>query len=562
MKRKLLTVFLSLIAALCLCFGLVACDSGNSDSGNHNTENNVETDLWTVERLYAEAQAKGFEGSLDDLIALFKGEKGDDGQDGIGVKSVNIDENGHLKVTLTNDTVLDAGKVTADGTADEGTEGLQYQKVKGEDGEYTLAVVGLGTAWDTDIVIPSTYRGLKVTAIGNRAFDATMDARNANLTSVEIPGSVTSIGDRTFAYCSELESVTIGSGVTTFGEAVFSGCYRLTSVTIPDSVTSIGGSAFYDCNQLTGVYITNLSAWCRIDFGGYYANPLSCAHHLYVDNVELKELTIPDEITKIKPYTFTGCSGLERVTIGSGVTSIGQSAFSGCSSLASIVIPDGVTEIGTYAFNGCGLQNVTIGSGVTEIGYGAFSGCSSLASITIPDSVTSIERAAFEYCSGLQSVTIGSGVTSIGEEVFYQCSGLMSITIPDSVTEIGMYAFYGCSGLTSIDIPDSVTTIGNSAFLGCSGLTSVIWNAENCTTAGSSSYPIFKECTSLKTVTFGENVKTIPAYAFYGCDNLQNVIFADPNNWYYHNTLMQGLSNPAAAAQLLRQNTSAWEKRG
>ena len=103
MKKKLLTVFLTLIAALCLCFGLVGC---NGESGKD----------------------------------------GKDGKDGNGIKSVEVDENGDLKVTLDDGTVLNAGKVTADEPTEEGTEGLQYQKVKGENGEYTAAVVGLGTA--------------------------------------------------------------------------------------------------------------------------------------------------------------------------------------------------------------------------------------------------------------------------------------------------------------------------------------------------------------------------------------------------------------------------------
>ena len=89
------------------------------------------------------------------------------------------------------------------------TEGLQFQEIKGENGEYTAAVVVLGTAWDTDIVIPSSYRGLKVTAIGNNAFNASMDARNANLTSITIPDSVNSIENSAFSSCISLESITI-----------------------------------------------------------------------------------------------------------------------------------------------------------------------------------------------------------------------------------------------------------------------------------------------------------------------------------------------------------------
>ncbi len=87
------------------------------------------------------------------------------------------------------------------------------------------------------------------------------------------------------------------------------------------------------------------------------------------------------------------------------VTSIGSYAFSGCSGLTSIEIPNGVTSIGDWAFRGCrGLESVTIGSGVTTIGDRAFDSCSGLTSIEFPDSVTSIGYAAFGGCSSLETV--------------------------------------------------------------------------------------------------------------------------------------------------------------
>ena len=118
-------------------------------------------------------------------------------------------------------------------------------------------------------------------------------------------------------------------------------------------------------------------------------------------------------------------------------------------------------------------------------------------------------------------------VTSIGYYAFRGCSGLTSIEIPNSVTSIGGGAFQNCSGLTSVEIPNSVTSIGDWAFSDCKELTSIEFNAENCTTMGSSSYPVFENCTALSIVTIGENVKTIPSYAFYGCSGLTSVVIPD-----------------------------------
>ena len=131
------------------------------------------------------------------------------------------------------------------------------------------------------------------------------------------------------------------------------------------------------------------------------------------------------------------------------------------------------------------------------------------------------------YDKTITEVVIPDYVTSIGKYAFSDCSGFASITIPDSVTSIGIGAFENCSGLTSIVILDSVTSIGDSAFENCSGLTSVIWNAENCTKAGSSYNPIFGNSNNLTAVTIGDNVKTIPSYAFYNCSGLTSIDIPD-----------------------------------
>ena len=138
------------------------------------------------------------------------------------------------------------------------------------------------------------------------------------------------MGSLVFESCTKLSSVTIGGNVKNIPSYAFYGCTGLTSVTIPNSVTSIGGSAFSGCSGLTSVNISDLEAWCKIDFDGYDANPLYYAKKLYLNGELLTGLIIPDSIKEIKNCAFYGCTGLTSITIPNSVTSIGSGAFYYC----------------------------------------------------------------------------------------------------------------------------------------------------------------------------------------------------------------------------------------
>ena len=271
-------------------------------------------------------------------------------------------------------------------------------------------------------VKPYTFCGFKdliqvvlpesVTAIGEDAF-----GRCRSLTSVTFAenSKLTTIGDNAFSSCTSLTGITIPDGVTTIGEYAFSNCSSLTNITIPASVTSIGSNAFDRCKKLAEVSITDLDAWCRINFAAVgWANPMAYkavlgrngrARTIYLSGQKVVSVTVPEGITEVKAYTFCGFKDLIQVTIPESVTSIGECAFSNCSSLTNITIPASVTSIDAGAFWDCTtLTNIAIPEGVTCIGESAFMDCSTLTGITIPASVTSIGDYAFLRCSSLTDV--------------------------------------------------------------------------------------------------------------------------------------------------------------
>ena len=291
----------------------------------------------------------------------------------------------------------------------------------------------------TDLTLPEN-----LTVVGRYAFYGTpWYAEQYN----KAPEGLFYIGSILFGYKGDKPTgeLVIKEGTTCIGFEAFKRCNGLTSVTIPSSVNYVDYGAFEDCTGLQAVHITDLVAWCGIAFQdeavGSSSNPLSKAHHLYLNGEEVTDLVIPE-----------------------GVNSIGDYAFDYCTALTSVTIPDGVTTIGTKAFRGCeSLKNVIIPSSITTIGGNAFIWCFNLEAVHISDlaawcgisfywTANPLYYGAHLFLNGneVTDLVIPEGVASIGDGAFRGCSSLISVTIPNSINNIGEYAFSGCRGLTNV----------------------------------------------------------------------------------------------------------------
>lgn len=248
-----------------------------------------------------------------------------------------------------------------------------------------------------------------------------------------------------------MKSVEIPDSVTDIGDYAFDECTGLDSVTIPGS-TVIGYNIFCGCDDLNTIrYGVTFLQWCAMDNNRLGEN---AKHILLSDGIDVKaqEVIIPDGVTSIGAYAFYECTEMTSVKIPNSVESIERDAFYNCSSLTTVVIPDSVTSIGTNAFSECyELTSVEIPSSVESISPAAFCGCIKLASVEIPDSVKCIDNAVFSGCIGLTSVTIPVSVTYIEGDAFEDCDKLETVQYGGTKEDWEKIKFYESEGIASLN---------------------------------------------------------------------------------------------------------------
>ncbi len=296
-----------------------------------------------------------------------------------------------------------------------GEEGNGLVFEENEDGSYT--VTGIGYYADSHVVIPSEYKKKPVTGIADGAFESCQ-----SMESVELPETLTYLGSHAFGSCNNLTEITVPSGVKSIGHYAFQNCKKLERVTLQEGVESIGDSAFrmsgvkeivipstlvkieedaFDYCVVENVWISDLTAWCQISFENQYAQPMS-ASKLYLNNVQITELTIPAEITELSPYVFCG-GDIDRVALHDGVESIGAYAFYNCG-LKTLFLPDSIMEIGKYAFACNAFENAVIPSDMTALADGVFQNCENLTSVTLPKGLVRLEPFVFLNCAKLTEI--------------------------------------------------------------------------------------------------------------------------------------------------------------
>lgn len=439
----------------------------------------------------------------------------------------------------------------------------------------------------TSIVLPSSVK-----SIGDKAFDSCFA-----LTTVNIPDGVRKIGDYTFGYCHKLTSVRLPDSVTEIGNCAFFDCASLVSVNIPAGVTEIKDGTFQHCTEL--VYITGGEGLVKVaDNATVNCPKIALTEH---GNIKYRFFTPVEPVNKDITYAI----------FKKGTTAIPARFFENCANLLSVYIPADVETIGDYAFYNVNVlirvfderaqreggawkivaengsmkyyldMSYTLSGTSTKFGYlfnGAVldeSGLVYLPSegkivgyagkggqLTIParlsdTEITSIAPYAFCANTALTKITVERGIGNIGEYAFASCTSLEEVVLNGgTVLDIG--AFYGCTALEKVDASNgALTHIRPYAFGACEKLSDV----ELSPTLLVINEYAFYGCAAVKEITIPDSVQIIQANAFYGL-TLTSVSF-EKSAWYVANQagdtrIEVDCSAPDEAAEMLCGEYAAW----
>ena len=328
---------------------------------------------------------------------------------------------------------------------------------------------------------------------------------------MNIPASLTNIGDWVFDACTALTQINVASGntaycsengilfnkdkttlicypagkpetdytipssVTVIGVNAFSDCTTLTSITLPASVTTLEKFAFFNCFRLTKIMVLATTPPTVAHLDAFYS--VNSDIPVYVPASSLaayQAAAVWKEFTNLQAI-LTGRFTVDNLTYQHQETDPGTVELTNCGNLSgsALDIPatvtyDGneytVTSISNGALRDLSLTTITIPHSVNSISGYVFSKCSALTQINV-------DAANTVYCSenGIlfnkdkttlicypagkpeTDYTVPDGVTTIGENAFAYAI-FTQITLPESLTAIEYYAFYDCTALTQMTV--------------------------------------------------------------------------------------------------------------
>lgn len=301
-------------------------------------------------------------------------------------------------------------------------------------------------------------------------------------------------------YTADYNHVVLPSYVVGIGEEAFDDCDDLLSIVIPNSVTSIAFGAFKNCDSLKKLELPflgeSLAATENVHLGYIFGADHSSKNSYYVPK-SLTELKV-NQISEVPSYAFSDCSSLKNIIIPDNVTKINIGAFKNCNNLETFVIPAEITEIANYTFYGCfSLKEINIHEKITKIGKNAFNYCNSLKELYLPKSLKKIDEFAFKNCYSITGVYYYGTLEDWCKITFTKKNAnpmslanirkfhlldennewkeVIDLVIPESITKVKDFTFAGFSNVKTVWVHKGVVGFGTDAFNECALLKSVYY---------------------------------------------------------------------------------------
>jgi len=262
----------------------------------------------------------------------------------------------------------------------------------------------------------------------------------AVISHVNIYPGCTGIDDYLFNNYTNMSTVNLPDSLQSLGVGVFSGCTVLRLLDIPKGVSQIDDLAFRKCYNLTALNVSPDNQ--------YFAT---------VDGLLLSK-----DLTQLV-FVPSGIQGTVRVP--DTVKTVATRAFYMCTRMTGVSLPKSVEEIGWESFMYCeALKEVTIPGGVKQVPHSAFKYCIALESLTLEEGVEQIAESAFESCEFLRELNLPDSLRRIEERAFYDCDGISFVLFPKGIQELGFWSFHKCDNLRTLAFLGNAPKIGHGPF--------------------------------------------------------------------------------------------------
>lgn len=243
-------------------------------------------------------------------------------------------------------------------------------------------------------LVPNMLAGTEVTRVVLPPYNLTIGVQAfalSKIEEIEIPASVSGVGDYAFAGCENLKKVTFAGLPARLGKGMFRNCTNLQTVDFKQGLNHVPEGSFYGCTSLQAMPagVETIGAEAFRNSG----------------------ITVADlrDVTEVGAYAFADAGRLTTV-LSDGPVRIGDGAFAGDAALEDL--PELMSDVGQ-------AMAAATGNALTQwlkspiIGEAAFANNKNITVVKLGSKVREIKAHAFRNDSGIQTVN----VAALGETV-------------------------------------------------------------------------------------------------------------------------------------------------